>query len=481
MAEGLLAGGVLPVIKHMPGQGRAALDSHLELPRVEAPAAELAADFAPFRALADLPMAMTAHVVYAALDPEAPATQSARVIRLIREEIGFGGLLMTDDLSMKALRGRLRRAGGAGARRRLRHGAALQRRRRPRWRRWRRRRRGSRGASLARAEAALALRGARGRGGRRRRWRPSSRRSGGGRMPEDFFDAAATAERLAAEALVVDLDGFEGPLDLLLALARSQKVDLRRISILRLAEQYLGFVEAAKRLRIELAADYLVMAAWLAFLKSRLLLPPDPAEEGPSADEMAAHLAFQLQRLEAMRDAAARLMARDQLGRDVFARGEEETVTTRAAHGLDREPDRADARLCPDPDQGRLPAAAPRTRAGASPWSRRSSGCAGCSGPWSAGPSSSAWLPEEWKDAPERRRSATAGSFAAALELVKAGRLELRQEGAFRPIYLKAVEQGEARMNVERRRSSSPRAPARCRCPSRSAWSRRCCSRAARR
>ena len=113
-------------------------------------------------------------------------------------------------------------------------------------------------------------------------------------MPEDFFDAAATAERLAAEALVVDVDGFEGPLDLLLTLARSQKVDLRRISILRLAEQYLGFVEAAKRLRIELAADYLVMAAWLAFLKSRLLLPPDPAEEGPSADEMAAHLAFQL-------------------------------------------------------------------------------------------------------------------------------------------------------------------------------------------
>ena len=99
-------------------------------------------------------------------------------------------------------------------------------------------------------------------------------------------------------------------------------MDLRRISILKLAEQYLGFVEAAKRLRIELAADYLVMAAWLAYLKSRLLLPPDPAEEGPSGDEMAAHLAFQLQRLEAMREAAARLMARDQLGRDVFARGE---------------------------------------------------------------------------------------------------------------------------------------------------------------
>ena len=113
-------------------------------------------------------------------------------------------------------------------------------------------------------------------------------------MPEDFFAAEGAEARLAAEALVVDVDGYEGPLDLLLTLARGQKVDLRRISILKLAEQYLAFVEAAKRLRIELAADYLVMAAWLAFLKSRLLLPPDPAEDGPSGDELAAHLAFHI-------------------------------------------------------------------------------------------------------------------------------------------------------------------------------------------
>jgi beta-N-acetylhexosaminidase len=118
VADGLLAGGVLPVMKHVPGQGRAGLDSHLALPRVEASRAELAADFAPFRALADLPMAMTAHVVYAGLDAEAPATQSAAVVRVIREEIGFGGLLMTDDLSMRALSGdfglRAARALGAG-------------------------------------------------------------------------------------------------------------------------------------------------------------------------------------------------------------------------------------------------------------------------------------------------------------------------------------------------------------------------------
>ena len=137
----------------------------------------------------------------------------------------------------------------------------------------------------------------------------------------------SVADRLAAEALIIDVDGYEGPLDLLLTLARTQKVDLRKISVLQLAEQYLVFVEKAKELRNELAADYLVMAAWLAFLKSRLLLPPDPEEEGPSGEELAAHLAFQLERLEAMRDVSARLMGRDRLGRDFFARGITEDVT----------------------------------------------------------------------------------------------------------------------------------------------------------
>ena len=128
------------------------------------------------------------------------------------------------------------------------------------------------------------------------------------------------------EALIVDVPGWDGPLDLLLTLARTQKVDLMQISVLALAEQYLVFVDRARALRIELAADYLVMAAWLAFLKSRLLLPPDPAAEGPSTDDMAAHLAFQLDRLAAMRDAAARLMARPRLGRDRFVRGAPEAV-----------------------------------------------------------------------------------------------------------------------------------------------------------
>ncbi len=139
-------------------------------------------------------------------------------------------------------------------------------------------------------------------------------------------DAISVADRMAAEALIIDVDGFEGPLDVLLTLSRTQKVDLRKISVLELARQYLAFVEKAKVLRIELAADYLVMAAWLAFLKSRLLLPPDPSEEGPSGEELAAHLAFQLERLQAMRDVAARLMGRDRLGRDFFARGVPEDV-----------------------------------------------------------------------------------------------------------------------------------------------------------
>jgi segregation and condensation protein A len=133
-------------------------------------------------------------------------------------------------------------------------------------------------------------------------------------------------ERTSDEpALVVDVEGFEGPLDLLLALARSQKVDITRISILALAEQYLTFIEEIRRLRLELAADYLVMAAWLAYLKSRLLLPETEDEE-PSGEEMAAELAFRLKRLEAMREASTRLANRNRLGRDVFSRGAPEPI-----------------------------------------------------------------------------------------------------------------------------------------------------------
>lgn len=144
------------------------------------------------------------------------------------------------------------------------------------------------------------------------------------------FEETTLAERAEGEpALLVDVDGFEGPLDLLLELARRQKVDLHRISILALAEQYLAFVEEARRLRLELAADYLVMAAWLAYLKSRLLLPEPPKGEEPTATDLATALALRLRRLEAIREAAKKLGERPQLGREVFARGAAEPVMIR--------------------------------------------------------------------------------------------------------------------------------------------------------
>jgi segregation and condensation protein A len=270
-------------------------------------------------------------------------------------------------------------------------------------------------------------------------------------MTEDTgaaFDAPATpaaedpvAARLAAEALIVDVDGYEGPLDLLLTLARTQKVDLRRISVLQLAEQYLAFVETAKTLRIELAADYLVMAAWLAFLKSRLLLPPDPEETGPSGEDLAAHLAFQLERLQAMRDAAARLMARDRKGRDFFARGETQMVARvrrvrydatlmdlMQAYARLRTRDEFRPYVMDREDVYTMEQALERMR-----------GLIGYAGEWT---DLTAYLPDGWALEPRRRRSATAACFAASLELAKAGRIALRQGGTFEPIQIRRLDDG---------------------------------------
>jgi len=154
-------------------------------------------------------------------------------------------------------------------------------------------------------------------------------RSQGAPSAGDYGNVLPFDEIAAADRLNVSLDGFEGPLDLLLNLARTQKVDLSKISILELAEQYLQFIADARSLRLEIAADYLVTAAWLAFLKSKLLLPVEAKqEEGPSGEEMALHLAFRLKRLEAMREAVARLFGRKQLGVDFFARGMPEGIRT---------------------------------------------------------------------------------------------------------------------------------------------------------
>ncbi len=262
-------------------------------------------------------------------------------------------------------------------------------------------------------------------------------------MPEDTFteDASgfqSTAERIKAEALVIDVDGYEGPLDLLLTLARTQKVDLRKISVLALAVQYLKFVEEAKQLRIELAADYLVMAAWLAFLKSRLLLPPDPNEEGPSGAELAAHLAFQLERLEGMRRVAAKLMARDQLGRDFFARGiPEDTSIKKTIHYKATVLDlmQAYARLRTKDNFEPLHMQQRENIFTMEQALDRMKGLIGHAIEWS---DLSQFLPDGWSDDPKQRRSATASTFAAALELVKAGKLEIRQQETFAPLQMRA-------------------------------------------
>ncbi|ATG35186.1 MULTISPECIES: ScpA family protein [Phaeobacter] len=257
-------------------------------------------------------------------------------------------------------------------------------------------------------------------------------------MADTLFDddALSVEDRLAAEALIVDVDGYEGPLDVLLSLSRTQKVDLRRISVLELARQYLSFVEKAHELRIELAADYLVMAAWLAYLKSRLLLPPDPTEEGPSGEELAAHLAFQLERLQAMRDSAARLMARDQLGRNFFARGQSEDVTrirtvSYSANLLDLMQAYARIRTRDDFRPFVLDREAIFTMEAALERMRH---LIGYTGSWT---DMITYLPEGWHADPMKRRSATASTFAASLQLVKEGHLELRQSETYAPIQLR--------------------------------------------
>ncbi|MPZ58838.1 MAG: segregation/condensation protein A [Rhizobiales bacterium] len=236
-------------------------------------------------------------------------------------------------------------------------------------------------------------------------------------------------------ALVVDVEGFEGPLDLLLTLARQQKVDLSKISILALADQFLAFIEAARRLRLELAADYLVMAAWLAYLKSRLLLPEQPSGEGPSAEEMATALAERLRRLEAFRSAAEQLVARPQLGRDVFQRGDPEPIAEikrpqwsatlydlLSAYTVQRQRKAlahvhvgkravwslADAR-----------AALARLVGQASDWSRLDEYLL-------------AFVVE-----PAMVPTMLASSFAATLEMAREGQIDLHQQGAFTPLFVR--------------------------------------------
>ena len=247
-----------------------------------------------------------------------------------------------------------------------------------------------------------------------------------------FDEAPAVAE---AERLTLDIDGWEGPLDLLLTLARTQRVDLREISILALVEQYLAFIADAKKLKLEIAADYLVMAAWLAYLKSCLLLPKE-AEADPSPEELAVRLQLRLERLQAMREAGARLMARDRVGRDVFARGapeglrvvrnslwQAELYDLIAAYGAVRARSEPAVHIV-----GRRPVMTleeallrvERMIGGTLEWADLAS-----------------FLPKT-QDA-EFRRSALASSFVAALELARKGRIEIEQSEPFAPVKVRAA------------------------------------------
>ena len=243
-----------------------------------------------------------------------------------------------------------------------------------------------------------------------------------------------------AATFIVDVDGYEGPLDILLGLAREQKVDLNNISIVQLADQYLSFIAEARRASLEVAAEYLVMAAWLAYLKSRLLLPERPKPDEPSGEELAASLAFQLLRLEAMREAGAKLMARARLHHDIFPRGEVEAVAeTRnrvvfkvdlrsflqayAAHVAREQPQGLRIEIS---NLFSVELALKRLRR-----------LLGHSPGWAA---LASFLPDETAEGLRRgtisARSALAATFAASLELAREGHIRLRQNSSFGPIYL---------------------------------------------
>ena len=255
-------------------------------------------------------------------------------------------------------------------------------------------------------------------------------------QPDDWSNEQ-TERAVSDPQLTVDVSGFEGPLDLLLELSRRQKVDLAKISILALAEQYLEFIEDVRKLRIELAADYLVMAAWLAYLKSKLLIPADETGDGElSGEEMAAQLAFRLQRLEAMREAGKRLVGRNRLGRDFFVRGVPEPIQVDTQK-------KYSATL-----YDLLSAyATQRQRASTSHvtitkrevWSLQDAreillDMIGDFGDWTS--LDEFLLP--YIPTPELRNSVRASSFAASLELAREGKVTLRQEEPFTPLYLKS-------------------------------------------
>jgi len=247
-------------------------------------------------------------------------------------------------------------------------------------------------------------------------------------------------EDIKSRPFIIDVDGFEGPLHLLLELARAQKVDLRRVSLLKLVEQYLNFISETRKLKIEIAADYLIMAAWLIFLKSRLLLPPDSSEDTLTAEELSENLKFQLRRLDAMRSSANKIMLRDRLGKEFFERGfkEKKIEKKEISHKSSLlELLQAYASLktkaifeplhlrnvkifTPESALGQVK----RMLSKLLGWERMMN-----------------LIPPAWSEKPALRRSATATTFAVSLELARTGVVELRQEEIFAPIFIRKRKQ----------------------------------------
>ena len=253
---------------------------------------------------------------------------------------------------------------------------------------------------------------------------------------DDDFEMEDDRPAHADDRLFLDLQGFEGPLDLLLALARDQKVDITKISILQLADQYLAFIGQARTLQLELAADYLVMAAWLAYLKSRLLLPRDESADEPTGAEMAAALTFQLKRLEALREVAGRLMARPQLGQDRFVRGapgETAVVSSVVLEVSLFDLLSAYARNRQRVEHTVLRIAEPAELMSIEDARKRLKALLGNVPDWTDLVN---FLPPELREGLSVR-SAVASTLAASLEMARSGEVQIRQDSAFGPILLR--------------------------------------------
>ena len=435
---GLQEAGVTPVIKHMPGHGRALDDSHETLPKVDAPRFVLnGSDFRPFQLLNNQPWGMVAHVVYTDLDPTAPASTSPLIVEeILRGALEFDGVLIADDIGMQALQGSMRERVEATLRvldltefcnGSLADMVEIAPTARPVTEK-------NLGAVAARLFPANSDHGRPQRHTGALRRCPIPVRGG---MSIAFAEDIVMPQETPDGQFLLDLDGYDGPIDLLLQLARDKKIDLTCLSISHLADQYVTYIERVRHVHLEIAADYLVMAAWLTYLKSRLLLPV-PIEDELSAEEQAEALAFQLRRLDSMRLAGVALLERPQKDSHFLSRAGGETYAVsekihyqanlagmlRAYGAICRRTQPVLAYDIPELPLHSVDMALERLSLvlGKLPqWSELAQ-----------------FLPAGLSK-PLLTRSAIAATFGASLELVKRGAIQLRQEKPFAALYVRGV------------------------------------------